>query len=57
MSMKKKDIKYLKERFKPIHERGREMFGKERYDKHVKDILVHFDYDIDDRDIKEIFGI
>lgn len=55
--MDKADVERLKERFKPVLNGGRRFFGREVYDNYVKDILVHFGYDVNDRDVKEIFGI
>lgn len=55
--MDKADVERLKERFKPVLNGGRRFFGREVYDNHVKDVLVHFGYDVNDRVVKEIFGI
>ena len=55
--MNKADIENLKEKFKPVLYKGRMLFGRETYDNHVKDVLAHFGLDVNDRDIKDIFGI
>ncbi len=56
--MEREQVNSLKERFKPVLERGRRMFGKETYDNHIRRLLEHFGYNIEeDKDIKEIFGI
>ena len=52
-----KEVKNLKERFKPIHDSGRRMFGSEAYDSHIKEVLKFFGYDTEDDVIKEIFDI
>lgn len=55
--MDKADVERLKERFKPVLNDGRRLFGREVFDNHIKDILVHYGYDVNDRVVKEIFGI
>ena len=55
--MDKADTERLKERFKHVLNGGRRFFGREVYDNHVKDVLVHFGYDVNDMVVKEIFGI
>ena len=57
MAMDKADVERLKERFKPALNRGRSLFGREEYDNHIKDVLAHYGYDVNDRVVKEIFGI
>lgn len=47
----------LREKIKPTLEEGRSFFGKENYDSHIKDILQHFGYNINDNTIKIIFDI
>ena len=53
----RKEVENLKERFKPIHDSGRRMFGSEAYDSHIKEVLKFFGYDTEDGVIKEIFDI
>ena len=54
--MEREDIERLKIRFTPIIEEGRNFFGKETFDNHVKDVFEYFGYDVDDKEIKEIIG-
>lgn len=55
--MERDEIEMLKKRAAPIMEEGRRFFGKEVYDNHIKEILKHFGYGPEDKEINEIFGI
>jgi hypothetical protein len=55
--MERKDIERLKSQMAPVLEGGRNWFGKEVYDNHIKDLLRYFDCDINDPIVKEIFDI
>ena len=53
--MEREEIERLKTKFKPIMDAGREWFGREVYDNHIRDLLKCFDMDVNREDIKEIF--
>ena len=55
--MEREVIEKLKKEFKPVQERGRRMFGKQLYDKHIKELLEYFGCDTKDDIVKEIFNI
>ena len=54
--MERKEIERIKQKVQSALEQGRFFFGKEAYDNHVIDVLEHFGYSIDDKEIIEIFG-
>lgn len=54
-SMQRNEIEKLKAKMHPVLEWGRQFFGKEEYDNHIKSVLEHFGYDTNRDDIKEIF--
>ena len=55
--MEREAVERLKEEMKPVMERGRRMFGKEIYDNHIRDWLLYFDIDPNDKYAKEIFDL